>query len=202
MDIDFTPTPEDLELFGGDTDKITAFVTRVESDRLKARQAVIDKTKTDLQSFRELGLSVDEIRGLQQQKPGESDADVQKHIDKAIQDAQQAQGEKLAARSRAAEVRAVAAELGFNKPTQALALLDQAALAGVTVSDDGEADTATVKKLLEELAKDSPYLLKPTDTTVDYRIAGIGGAGSGVVPEVSPGQARIAQAYASTPPKK
>ena len=95
-------------------------------------------------------------------------------------------------------MRAQAAELGFIKPAQALALLDQAKLAEVPVNEDGDADEAAVKKLLEALKTDSPHLLKPTDTTADHRTAGIGATGSGAQPDVRPGADRLRQAYANT----
>jgi len=66
------------------------------------------------------------------------------------------------------------------------------------VNDDGDADEAAVKKLLEDLKSDSPHLLKPTDSTADHRTAGIGATGSGTTSEVRPGADRLRQAYANT----
>lgn len=189
---------EHLELVGGDAAKLEEILNAYESDRIKARQTVIDSTKSELRAFQDLGLTPAEIKEFKERKPGESEADVQKRIDQAIQEAATQQREAADKRTRNAEVRAVAAELGFAKPAQALALLDQSKLAAVKVNDDGDADSAAVKTLLEDLAKDSPYLLKPTDTTPGHRDAGIGGAGSGAKPDVQPGAARLRHAYAES----
>lgn len=191
----------DVETFGGDRDKLAAWLDKlpIESERLKARQTVIDQKEAALRAFTELGLSADEIKAL---KDGASNApsekDIEKKIQKALDDANAVAAEKVAARSRASEVRAQAAELGFIKPAQALALLDPKKLAEVSVTDDGDADEAAVKKLLEELKADSPHLIKPTDTTADHRSAGIGASGSGTTSDVRPGADRLRQAYANT----
>lgn len=201
MDIEITDA--DVEAFGGDREKLSAWVNGLplETDRLTARQKVIDKTQTDLRAFTDLGLTPDEIRALKDKPGPQSEKDIQKLVDDRVRQVEAEQKQRGDTRARAAEVRAQAAELGFIKPAQALALLDPNKLAEITVSDDGEADVAAVKKLLEDLKTDSPFLLKPTDTTADHRTAGIGGTGSGTQPEVRPGADRLARAYANTPTK-
>jgi hypothetical protein len=167
-------------------------------DRMKSER---NAARAEAKAFKDLGLTVDEIKALKK-KPASSDDDVEKRIQKAIDAAKaEAKAESRAtsdARTRAAEVRAQAAELGFIKPAQALALLDAKKLADVTVGDDGDADADAVKKLLEELKTDSPHLLKPTDTTADHRTAGIGSTGSATKADVRPGADRLRQAYANT----
>jgi maltoporin len=64
------------------------------------------------------------------------------------------------ARLVTAEARALAAEMQFRKPAHAVRLID---LNEVTVGDDGEVDTAAVRKLLDDLAKDDPLLLVVPD---------------------------------------
>lgn len=189
---------EHLELVGGDASKLEAIINHYESDRIKARQTVIDSKDAELRAFKDLGLTPDEIKAFKEQKPGETEADVQKRIDKAIADARNEQQEENAKQARAAQLRAVAAELGFAKPKQALALVDQAKLQQISVSDDGEADEVAVKKLLDDLAKDSPYLLKSTDNTPGHAAAGIGGTGSSAPADVAPGKARLTAAYANS----
>lgn len=191
----------DLELVGGDASKLEAILGKYESERIKARQSVIDSTKAELRAYADLGLTPDQIKELKTAKPGESNADVEQRIQQAISEATTEINAKAAAKSRAAEVRAQAAELNFIKPTQALALLDHDALAKVKVDDNGDADASAVKQLLEDLAKDSPHLLKPTDHTPDHRSVGIGGTGSGTKPEVRPGVDRLRQAYADSSKK-
>jgi len=190
----------DVEAFGGDRDKLSTWLDGlpIETDRIKARQAVIEEKDGKLRAFTELGLTPEEIRELQSRPGPTSEKDVQKIIDARVAEVEAAQTERSNAKSRAAEVRAQAAELGFIKPAQALALLDAKKLAEVGVNDDGDADAEAVKKLLEALKTDSPHLLKPTDNTPDHRTAGIGASGSGNQPDVRPGAPRLAQAYANT----
>jgi tyrosyl-tRNA synthetase len=191
----------DAEALGvPDKGKLAEFIDGLdlETDRIKARQAVIDQKDSQLRAFTELGLSADEIKAL---KDSSKNAPSDKDVEKRIAEVTAEQTAKADAKARAAEVRAQAAELGFIKPTQALALLDSKKLAEVKVDENGDADEAAVKALLEALKTDSPHLLKPTDTTADHRTAGIGSTGSGDKPEVRPGTDRIRQAYANTPKK-
>lgn len=191
----------DVEAFGGDRDKLSTWLDNLplETDRIKARQAVIDEKDGKLRAFTELGLTPEEIRELQSRPGPTSEKDVQKIIDARVAEVEAAQTERSNAKARAAEVRAQAAELGFIKPAQALALLDAKKLAEVGVNDDGDADPDAVKKLLEALKTDSPHLLKPTDTTADHRTAGIGASGSDARSDVRPGVDRLRSAYANTP---
>lgn len=168
---------------------------------LERMKADLKAAKAEAKAYKDLGLTPDQIKALQTGKPageGGDPADIEQRVQTAIAEATEQITQKAAAKSRASEVRAQAAELGFIKPQQALALLDQAELAKVTVNDDGDADAAAVKTLLEGLAKDSPFLLKPTDKTPDHRSAGIGGTGSGTKPDIAPGRARLEHAYANT----
>lgn len=55
-----------------------------------------------------------------------------------------------------AEARALAAAAKFRDPADAVAFLK---LSDVKVSDDGEVDSAVVKTLLDDLAKEKPYLI-------------------------------------------
>jgi DNA-binding transcriptional MerR regulator len=181
-----------------DTAAFTDALEKFETDRLKARQTVIDKAQGELRAFTELGLTPDEIKALKDKPGPTSEKDIEKIINDRVKEVETAQTERLNAKARASEVRAQAAELGFIKPAQALALLDPKKLADIPVNDDGDADEAAVKKLLEELKTDSPHLLKPTDTTAHHRDAGIGATGSGNQPDVRPGADRLRQAYANT----
>ena len=63
-------------------------------------------------------------------------------------------------RLTAAEARALAAEMGFRKPTHAVRLIN---LAEVKVDADGEVDTAAVRRLLDDLVADDPFLLAVPD---------------------------------------
>jgi hypothetical protein len=58
-----------------------------------------------------------------------------------------------------AEVKAAAAALGFHNPAIAATQLADK-FASVKVSDTGDVDEAAVKVLVEQLAKDEPYLVK------------------------------------------
>lgn len=58
-----------------------------------------------------------------------------------------------------AEVRALAAEFGFNDPRDAAVQLRDR-LSGIKVTEDGEVDSSAAKALVDELAKSKPYLVK------------------------------------------
>lgn len=187
----------DAEALGvSDKGALASYLEKFETDRTKARQAVIDQKDATLRTFTELGLTPEEIKALKDKPGPTSEKDIEKIINDRVKEVETAQTERLNAKARASEVRAQAAELGFIKPAQALALLDAKKLADIPVNDDGDADEAAVKKLLEELKTDSPHLLKPTDTTAHHRDAGIGASGSGNPPDVRPGADRLRQAYA------
>lgn len=188
----------DAEALGvSDKGALASYLEKFETDRTKARQAVIDQKDATLRTFTELGLTPEEIKALKDKPGPTSEKDIEKIINDRVKEVETAQTERLNAKARASEVRAQAAELGFIKPAQALALLDAKKLADIPVNDDGDADEAAVKKLLEELKADSPHLLKPTDTTAHHRDAGIGASGSGNPPDVRPGADRLRQAYAN-----
>lgn len=196
---DFEPTAEDLALFGEDRGKFDAFVNRVETDRLKARQSVIDQKDQELRSFKGLGLTPDEIKVLKDKGADAPDpAELEKRIRQSLENDLRGTSD---VRLRGAEVRAQAAGMGFVKPQQALALVDQAELAKVKVGDDGTVDEAAVKKLLDDLAKDSPHLLAKKDTTVGHREAGVGASGAATAPVVAPGIGRLRNAYAESDKK-
>lgn len=177
---------------------------------IERMKGTVQATKAEMKAFADLGLTPAAIKALVDASKAPTpdakpDAKVDEDaIEKRIRTAIETEvNGKADARSRASEVRAQAAELSFIKPMQALALLDQAKLAAVKVDPaTGDADAAAVKALLDELAADSPHLLKPTDTTPGHKQVGIGGTGSGTTSDVQPGAARIAHAYANSPIKK
>lgn len=152
--------------------------------------------KAELKAFTDLGLSADDIKALREGKGPES-VDVA-GIEQRVRQSLQAEfDEQRATSARASAVRELAATSGFVNPKQALRLIDDAELAKVAVKD-GTADEAGVKKLLDTLATDSPYLLAPKDSTADARTAGIGASGAGAQPESKPGIDRMRDAYATS----
>lgn len=159
--------------------------------RMQERNAARDEAK----AYKDLGLTVDEIKALKDARDAANGGPTEEQIRAAAQrDADKAANERIATRARTSAVREQAASLGFHQPKDALALLDRDELAKVTVGDDDEADGAAVKKLLEDLVKARPYLVKAG--TASARDAGIGAAGSGARPDPGPGTARMAAAYA------
>jgi DNA-binding transcriptional MerR regulator len=171
---------------------------RAQADkRMQERNAARDEAK----AFKELGLTPDEIKALIEARDKTDAPDEEKIRKAALRDAEAAAREKFSGKLRAAEVRAQAAGLGFASPSDALALIPADKLAAVDVSDDDEVDAGEIKKLLEQLKTDKPYLLKKTDTTADHQTAGIGATGSGNRPEVQPGTPRMAAAYADSSKK-
>lgn len=166
-------------------------------DRMKE---TVKTTKAELKAYSELGLSAAEIKAIIDEKNAGKPVDEEAIRTKAQKDADTAAAEKFHGKLRNSSVREQAATLGFTSPTDALALISAQDLADVDVTDD-EVDGPAVKKLLEKLAADKPYLLKPTDSTPGHKQVGIGGTGSGTKPEVQPGTARLRAAYANTPKK-
>jgi hypothetical protein len=200
---EITLTDDQVAALGGDKEKVTEFLKTFETDRLKHRQSVIAQKDAALKEFTELGLTPAQIKALNTAPAGAAtagaaavdDKDVQQRIDDAIEQFKKDNKATSDARARSAEVRAQAADLQFINPLEALALVDSAELAKVSVNDAGDADSAGVKKLLEDLAKKSPHLLKPKDNTPGHRAAGIGGTGSAAPAEVRPGTDRLRSAY-------
>ncbi|MWV50070.1 hypothetical protein GRS96_12400 [Rathayibacter sp. VKM Ac-2803] len=158
--------------------------------------------KAELRAYADLGLTPDEIKALVAEKNAGKQPDEETIRKTAERDAQRAADARLHGRLRTAEVRTQAAELGFNNPLDALALLPTADLEKIDVADGDIVDSDAVKKLLTTLATDRPYLLKDPTATVDFRQVGIGGAGSGPAKrEVGAGLPRLRQAYESTSKK-
>jgi hypothetical protein len=152
--------------------------------------------KGELKAWTDLGLTVDDVKALRDGQGGQG-VDVA-GIEQRVRATLQTEfDEQRSSDARASAVRELAATSGFVNPKQALRLIDDAELAKVAVKD-GTADEAGVKKLLDDLAKESPYLLAPTDSTADARTAGIGASGAGTTSEPKPGTDRLRSAFAST----
>jgi hypothetical protein len=190
---------------GGDGSDALGDAGKKALDRMKGER---NTARDALKAFTDLGVSPDQVKAWKDAQ-GKPDADkpapapdVDAITKKVREDLAKEFGAQNAVRLRGAEVRAQAAEMGFIKPTQALALVDQADLADVAVKDDGTVDAAAVKKLLADLAKDSPHLVTPEDTTASHRDAGIGASGGTGKPEVQPGRLRMQAAYAANTKKK
>jgi hypothetical protein len=177
---------------GGDGTEELADKGKQALDRMKSER---NNAKAQLKAYADLGLTPEEVKELAAAKKAGEQLDEDKIRTEAEKVADQKATERIHAKVRSSAVRAEAAELGFIKPAQALALLDAQKLAEVDVNDDDEADADEIKKLLNALATDSPHLLKPTDTTPDWRAAGMGAGGSGAKPEVTPGVGRMAHAF-------
>lgn len=82
--------------------------------------------------------------------------ETEKAIDEAKQGATTEVTQRFLSKLVGSEVKALASAAGFNDPADALAVIDQASL---PVKDD-EPDAEAIKKLVEKLATDKPYLLK------------------------------------------
>ncbi|GAB2567467.1 hypothetical protein [Leucobacter ruminantium] len=80
----------------------------------------------------------------------------QKALDKTKADTESAVAQRFLSKLVSTEVKAIAATLGFNDPSDALAVIDAEKL---PVKDD-EPDTEAIKAAVEKLAFDKPYLVK------------------------------------------
>lgn len=107
---------------------------------------------------------------------------------------------RFAPRLAAAEIRAVAATLGFRDPADALAQYGD--LSAVAVDAEGQVDATAVRTRLDEIAKAKPYLLGTSTPPVAPPGAagiGVGGGGPAGDASVTPGLGRLRAAYGSTP---
>jgi hypothetical protein len=161
-----------------------------------AGKQALDRMKADRQKARAEAADLRErLNALEAERAGVDAKSIEQQLRTQIE---QDANTRAAGMLRNAEVRAVAAELGFINPADAAALLPAADLADIDVTPDGTVDSAGVRTLLEHLTASRPYLLKPTDSTADHRTAGIGGVGSAAKPEFSDPMQRIAYAYSQS----
>lgn len=128
-----------------------------------------------------------------------SKSDIEKAVDAARKEGAAQALATANARLVASEARALAAEVRFRDPGDAVRFLD---LGDVKVTDDGTVDAAAISKQLEQLAKDKPYLIveqqKPVPTPAQAGI-GVGGEPSRAL---QPGMDRLRAAYGDTPPAR
>ncbi|WP_024356688.1 hypothetical protein [Leucobacter chironomi] len=80
----------------------------------------------------------------------------QKALDQTKADTESAVAQRYLSKLVSSEVKAIASALGFNDPSDALAVIDAEKL---PVKDD-EPDTEAIKAAVEKLATDKPYLVK------------------------------------------
>jgi hypothetical protein len=124
-----------------------ADVDRLIADRLKrAKPADYDDLKAKAQQFDDLQAA--------------NASELEKAVKAARDEGRTEVLTAANARLVSAEARALAAEMQFRKPAHAVRLID---LNEVAVGDDGDVDTAAVRKLLDDLAKDDPLLLAVPD---------------------------------------
>lgn len=153
-----------------------------------------------LKSFTELGMSAEDLAKLiEANDPKNPERIAKQAASQATKDAEA----RISGVLRTSAIREAAALAKFTDPGDALAMLSADKVAALKVDlEAGTADSAGVKALLDDLAKEKPYLLKQDeDTVVDHRTAGIGAGGSGAKPESKPGLARIRSAIDASPKK-
>lgn len=142
----------------------------------KAAQAEVDKLRTELEQFQNA-----------------TKTDQEKDADTAAKETRTAMAQEFHTHLKAAEARAVAAELGFHDPADAA----QADLSAIKVGDDYTVDRAAVRTAVEALLTSKPYLAKKN--TASASDAGIGASGgSAAERHVSPGLGRLRAAYADS----
>lgn len=178
-------------------DAATAKALRDQADR---RMTERNDARDALKPWTELGITLEEAKQLKADRDQKNGGPTPEQIQKqAERDAEKAAGEKFAGIARTSAVKTQAALLGFHNPVAALAMLDPAELAKVTVDDQYQADDAAVKALLENLATAEPYLMKQAEQqTADWRTAGIGGTGGSAKPEFANPTQRMKHAYADS----
>lgn len=102
-------------------------------------------------------LDYDELKKKTQEQDDAKKSEIEKLTERASKAEAKAKevAEQTTARLVQSEARALAAELGFMKPQQAVKLADLSKAIG----EDGEIDSKAVRTSLEALAKESPELL-------------------------------------------
>lgn len=167
-----------------------------------AGKRAIDRMKADMKAaqdeakqFKDLGLTPDQIKQLiANDSASAQEAALAQERQKVEQETQQ----RLHAKLRDLSITAQASTLGFHDPADALTQLKREQIDAVDVSATDDVDAAAVKALLEQLAKDKPYLVK--QTVSDPTFAGIGWVGSSAsqADTAKPGLDRLRAAYAQT----
>jgi hypothetical protein len=113
------------------------------------------KTLAKFEGFDDLKAKAAKFEEIEAQNATELEKAVKKAADEARAEVTGQTNNRLVR----AEIKAAAAALGFHNPgVAATQLADK--FAGVKVSDTGDVDEAAVKALVEQLAKDEPYLVK------------------------------------------
>jgi hypothetical protein len=162
----------------------------LEREKERRREAT-----TKLTAFEALGLSAEDLAKLVEANDPKNPERIRRQ---AETEATNKANDRLSGILRTSAIREAAVTAGFADASDALAMLPQDAVAKITVDlDAGSADADGVKKLLDDLAKAKPYLLKTPGTTADHRTAGIGAGGGAAKPDVKPGLGRMANAYAT-----
>lgn len=150
------------------------------------------KTLAKFEGFDDLKAKAEKFDQIEAQNATELEKAVKKAADEARADMSAQTNNRLVR----AEVKAVAAALGFHNPAVAATQL-AGEFAGIKVSDTGDVDEKAVKALVEQLAKDEPYLVK-TDTGRPQPLLGQGHH----QPPVDAGKARAQEQLKKRFPEK
>lgn len=121
----------------------------IESRLARERQKLTGEYGGDAASVK---AQLDEYAKFKESQKSESE----KAIDEAKKGTEAEVSQRFLSKLVGAEVKAIAGVLGFNDPADALSVIDAAAL---PVKDE-EPDTDQIRKAIEKLATDKPYLLK------------------------------------------
>lgn len=168
----------------GETKTFTqAEVNAIVKDQAKRR---VDSKYGDYDDLKAKAAKLDEIEAA-------SASDLEKATKAAREEGEQAARSRSDLALAKASARALAAEAGFQDPSDAVAFLK---LDDVKVNDDAEVDEGTLKERLDELAKSKAYLLKAEQNNSTAAAAGIGVAGDAVQADTPRG--RIAAGLAKS----
>jgi hypothetical protein len=149
---------------GGDGGKqfTQADIDRIVADRL-ARERAKYSDYDDLKAK----------AGRLDQLEAQSKSDLDRAVEAARQEGEQAAAARLNGTVVRAEARSLAAAAKFRDPGDAVAFLD---LTDIKVGDDGTVDGDAIKARLDDLAKAKPYLLATTTADFDGGARGGGSA--------------------------
>lgn len=130
--------------------------TQAELDEIIGKR--LARQKADFADYDELKSAKTELDEIKARNA----SDLEKAVEKARKEGESVASTRANQRLVASEARALAAAAGFHNPRDAAQLLD---LSKVKVTDDGDVDGDAVKALIDDLAKERPYLVKTSDGT-------------------------------------
>jgi hypothetical protein len=163
---------------------------------IEKRLARVRQTYADHDDLKAKAARLDELEAA-------SASDLDKAVKKAREEATAETTAKTNALLVSAELRALAAAAKFRNPADVVALLGADKVAAVKVNADGTIDGAAAKVLVDDLAKERPYLVDDGAAQQHGIVPGAGATDAGKqATQPAPGMGSLRAAYAESSTKK